>query len=121
METIAPGMTAPDGSVTIPLMEPALDWARRRGDIPESRKTDKQKRMRRAGVRIETLLRFLDVPRGLFFSLRDPGWSVPETLCMLLMDAICSVDADEVAEATWIGPKSQFRIAVKTQPTRGIF
>src|ERR1700744_3811660 len=90
METIAPGTTAPDGSVTIPLMDPALDWARRRGDIIESRKTDRQKRMRRVGVRMKTLLRFLDVPRRLFFSLRNPGWSVPETLCMLLMDAIWS-------------------------------
>jgi hypothetical protein len=60
-------------------MEPALDWARRSGDITASRKTDRQKRMRRAGVRIETLLRFLDVPRRLFFSLRNPGWSVPQT------------------------------------------
>ena len=27
METVAPGMTAPDGSVTTPLIEPELDWA----------------------------------------------------------------------------------------------
>jgi hypothetical protein len=53
-------MTAPVGSVTTPLMEPALDWACRSGDTAESRKTSRQKTMLRVGVRMGSLLRFTD-------------------------------------------------------------
>src|ERR1700729_1468698 len=119
METIAPGMTAPEGSVTIPLMEPALDWARRSGDMIESRRTSRHERLGPVGVRMKTLLRGLDVPRRLFFSLRNPGWSVPDTLCMLLTDGILLCRRGRRGGEHRIWPKSQFRIAVQKLKLRG--
>jgi sulfite reductase (NADPH) flavoprotein alpha-component len=37
METDAPGITAPDGSVTVPVTEPELDWARNKENGADAR------------------------------------------------------------------------------------
>jgi hypothetical protein len=57
--TVAPGTTAPDGSVTVPLIEPELDCAWSTGNA-ENRKTSKKKRMLRVGMRMWSLLKFID-------------------------------------------------------------
>ena len=60
MVTVAPGTTAPDGSVTAPLMEPELDCAWTVENIAENTNTNTNERMLRVGMRIESLLRFTD-------------------------------------------------------------
>jgi hypothetical protein len=53
-------MTAPVASVTTPLMEPALDCARIAENIVENTNTNRNEKMLRVGVRIESLLRLFD-------------------------------------------------------------
>jgi hypothetical protein len=56
IETVAPGTTAPEGSVTVPPMRPEFDCAYRVEKIREHRKTKRKKKMLRAGVRMGSLL-----------------------------------------------------------------
>jgi hypothetical protein len=46
-------MTAPDGSVTAPPIEPEFDWEWSIGPIVGMNKTSRQERMRREDVRME--------------------------------------------------------------------
>jgi hypothetical protein len=56
---VAPGTTAPEGSVTVPLIEPELDWAWIDPKIAENTNTNTNERMLRVGMRMRSLLRFL--------------------------------------------------------------
>jgi hypothetical protein len=57
--TVASGTTAPDGSVTAPLIEPELDCAWTVQNIAENTNTNANERMLRVGVRMKSLLIFL--------------------------------------------------------------
>jgi len=53
METYAPGITAPDGSVTVPLMVPEFDWACGADNTSENARANREKRMLRVNGRMD--------------------------------------------------------------------
>jgi hypothetical protein len=60
METVAPGTTAPDGSVTVPPTEPEFDCAYRSEKTTALKKTRRKEKMLRADPRMESLLESAD-------------------------------------------------------------
>jgi hypothetical protein len=54
-----PGITAPDGSVTIPLTDPVFDCAWAVQDIAANTNTNRNERTLRLGMRMKCLLRLL--------------------------------------------------------------
>jgi hypothetical protein len=53
METNAPGITAPVGSVTVPLIEPELDWASSLENTAEQTRMNREKRILRKDGRMD--------------------------------------------------------------------
>jgi hypothetical protein len=53
METAAPGITAPVGSDTVPLIEPELDWASSLENTAEHTRMNKEKRILRRNWRMD--------------------------------------------------------------------
>jgi hypothetical protein len=66
METTAPGITAPVGSATVPLIEPELDWAWSLKNVAEDTRMNRKKKMLRKGGRMIGPPEIADFECGLF-------------------------------------------------------